>query len=218
MAAKKKKAAKKKTTRKKVARKTATRRTASSRSGKVMKKKAVKRTVKKKVVKKKTVKKTAAKPVARKKATPKKATPKKATPKKAAQSEEVRRAAAVRQQLNRAKVGTFHDLFDPCSPEVQAIAQQLRELIMELIPDAQETVYLGWKIALYKKTTEICGIQPAGDRCNFYLTKGAYLRDSQGILEGTGKSIRHVKVRSVVGLAAEGIRDFIKQALEFARN
>ena len=125
-----------------------------------------------------------------------------------------RREAAVREQLSKAKIGTFEDLVEPCDPETRTTAEQPRSLVLELIPDARETVYLRWRIAIYKRATEICGIQPAGDRCNFYLTKGAYLQDPQGILEGSGKTIRHVKVRSVVGMAAEALRDLLKQALE----
>ncbi len=125
----------------------------------------------------------------------------------------VRRAEAVRRQLEKARVGTFEELFTSSTPEVQSIGYKLRELVYEIIPDASETVYLGMKIALYKKEVEICGIQPAGDRCNFYLTRGVYLLDPEGLLEGSGKRLRHVKVRSVVCMAAQGIRDLLKQAV-----
>ncbi len=125
-----------------------------------------------------------------------------------------RRAEAVRRQLDRARIGTFQELFASSSPEVQSIAAKLRELVYEVIPDVSETVYLGWKIALYKKGSEICGIQPAGDRCNLYLTRGVLLLDPQGLLEGTGKRLRHVKVRSVVGITAQGIRELLRQAVE----
>ncbi len=125
-----------------------------------------------------------------------------------------RRAEAVRRQLDRARIGTFQELFASSSPEVQSIAAKLRELVYEVIPDVSETVYLGWKIALYKKRSEICGIQPAGDRCNLYLTRGVLLLDPQGLLEGSGKRLRHVKVRSVVGITAQGIRELLRQAVE----
>ncbi|HXI02333.1 MAG TPA: DUF1801 domain-containing protein [Candidatus Saccharimonadales bacterium] len=131
--------------------------------------------------------------------------------------EAAKRAEAVRRQLDKAQVGTFDDLVRGCDPEVQEIARRLQALVFEVIPDAEEVTYLRWRITLYKKRTEICGIQPAGDRCNFYLTKGAYLHDPEGILEGTGKLIRHVKVRSVVGTAAESIRELLKQAVELSQ-
>jgi hypothetical protein len=126
-----------------------------------------------------------------------------------------RRAEALKRQLDRARVGTFEQLFEKATPEVRSIGVKLRELIHEVIPDVTETVYLGWRIALYRKETELCGIQPAGDRCNLYFTRGVFLLDPQGLLEGTGQRLRHVKVRSVVGIMAQGIRDLLKQAVEF---
>ena len=197
-----KKATRKKTVKKKAARKAAARRKTSR--TKTAKKATRKKKVKKKVTRKKPVKKKAARKTARAKR------PKKAPSKKSQAAKE----RAVREQLSKAKIGTFQDLFGSYGTDVQAIAHRLREMIFEILPEAQETVYLGWRIALYKEITEICGIQPANDRCNFYLTKGAFLRDPHGLLEGTGKSIRHVKVRSVVGLPIDDLQELIRQARE----
>lgn len=167
---------------------------------------------------KKSAKPSAKKPAARMRAVASRKTPKKKASTAASRREEAaKRAEAVRRQLDKAQVGTFDDLVRGCDPEVQEIARRLQALVFEVIPDAEEVTYLRWRITLYKKRTEICGIQPAGDRCNFYLTKGAYLHDPEGILEGTGKLIRHVKVRSVVGTAAESIRELLKQAVDLSQ-
>lgn len=116
------------------------------------------------------------------------------------------------------KTGTFEELFSGASPEVRAIAERLRAIVYEVLPNATELVYTGgWKIALFREPTEVCGIQPAGDRCNFYLTHGAHLDDPDGLLEGTGKSIRHVKVRSADAIPAEGIQRLIRQGKKTAR-
>lgn len=232
MAVKRKKAAKRKAPGRRTAAKKAPKKKAArkrSTTKKAVRKKAPKRKAArgKAPTKQPARKKSAARKVAARKSSTRKPTKRKAAGKKAprgkaaqerraaaARVEAERRAAAVREQLSRARLGTFEDLFESAEPEVRTIGHQLRNLVLELIPGARETVYLRWKIALYKTSTEICGIQPAVDRCNFYLTKGAYLHDPQGILEGSGKAIRHVKVRSVVGMAAEGLRDLIKQSLE----
>ena len=207
-------------TRKKATRKTTVKKKTAR--AKTAKKATRKKTVKKKVVKKKVVRAKTAKKATRKKAVKKKVMKKKAprgkvaakapSRKPVARESQAARERAVREQLSKAKIGTFQDLFGTYSPDVQAIAHRLREMIFEILPEAKETVYLGWRIALYKEITEICGIQPASDRCNFYLTKGAFLRDPHGLLEGTGKSIRHVKVRSVVGLPIDDLQELIRQA------
>lgn len=48
---------------------------------------------------------------------------------------------------------------------------------------------------------------------NVHLGKGATLRDPRGLLEGTGKSIRHVKVRTVADARGVGLRELIRQEL-----
>ena len=91
---------------------------------------------------------------------------------------------------------TFQSLFKGQSTEVRAIGKRLREIVFEVMPKAEERPFKN--IILYGETGEVCGIQPAADRCNFYLTHGAHLDDPDGLLEGKGKGIRHVKVRDPI--------------------
>ena len=128
-----------------------------------------------------------------------------------------KKAPAPRAKKSTARLGTFEDLTAPYPPEVRAIADRLREVVREVMPKAEETVYLGWKIALYADPNEVCGISPLKDRCNFYLTRGTELRDPEGLLEGTGKGIRHVKVRSVDGLKVGPIKKLIREGRKLAR-
>lgn len=112
------------------------------------------------------------------------------------------------------RMGTFEDLFAEATPEVRRIGDRLRRLVREIAPGARETVYLGWRIALYKPAQggrEFCGIQPATGHCNFYLSDGAYLKDPDGLLEGTGKAIRHVSVRAGEEIPLEGITELVRQ-------
>lgn len=101
---------------------------------------------------------------------------------------------------------------------MQAIAQRLREIVYEVLPRAEEKVWVkGWRTALYKDGTELCGIGPLKAYCNFYLTHGAHLTDPDGLLEGTGKGIRHVKVRTLDDLPVAGIKRLIRADKQFAR-
>lgn len=116
-----------------------------------------------------------------------------------------KRKAARKPERSLARKGTFGDLFVKRASHVQAVGKRLRAIVREVLPKAEETVYLGWSIALYKEGKEVCGIQPIkNNRCNFYLSRGAQLPDPDGLLEGTGKSIRHVKVASLAELRTKG--------------
>lgn len=117
-----------------------------------------------------------------------------------------------------AKTGAFADLIRQYPPHVQAIAQPLRAIVYEVLPRAEEQVWIrGWRIALYKDGAELCGIGPLKNYCNFYLTHGAHLADPEGLLEGTGKGMRHVKVRALDDLPIAGIKRLIRADKQFVR-
>ncbi len=93
--------------------------------------------------------------------------------------------------------GTWPELIEKYPADVQAVAKRLRAIVRDVLPRAEEAVWTGgWRVALYRDGSEICGIGPMKQGyVNFYFTRGADLDDPHGLLEGNGKGIRHVKVR-----------------------
>ena len=120
---------------------------------------------------------------------------------------------------NPSKHGTFDDLIGRHNPHIQAISMRLREVVYEVMPKAEEKVWIGgWRIALYHDGEEaVCGIGPAREYCNFYLTHGAQIPDPDGLLEGTGKGMRHVKVRSFDAIPIAGIKKLIREDRNFIK-
>ncbi|MFK7913466.1 MAG: DUF1801 domain-containing protein [Pseudomonadales bacterium] len=103
---------------------------------------------------------------------------------------------------NSKDTGTFADLLRDCAPEVQALAEQLRTAILAIHPESTVVVRLGDRAATFgvgpKKMSEgYCYIMPLKDRVNLGFYQGSSLSDPTGLLEGTGKSLRHVKVHSM---------------------
>jgi hypothetical protein len=117
-----------------------------------------------------------------------------------------------------ARLGTFEDLLAAYAPEVRRIARRLRQLVRAELPGAEESVYLGWRVAMYRDGREVCGIGPLkGGYCNLYFMRGAELADFADLLEGAGKGMRHVKVRSLAGLPDEPIKELIRAAHRLAQ-
>jgi len=87
------------------------------------------------------------------------------------------------------------------SPELQAIERALRATIRREFPDVVEQVDFGNKLIAFGRTMKIRGLLFAiiahQSWVNLQLADGADLPDPAGIIEGTGKRIRHIKVRSV---------------------
>jgi hypothetical protein len=66
---------------------------------------------------------------------------------------------------------------------------------------------------VYEADGMICAIRVVGDyvALQFY-TSGTKLDDPDGLLEGTGKRMRHVKIRSKADLRRKLLTSWIKQA------
>ena len=99
---------------------------------------------------------------------------------------------------------TLDDLLAKSDPDVRAIAHRARELVLAALPDAVEKVHMGWRNATFgvapSMADQLFVISPLKSRVNLAIFTGAGLADPAGLLEGTGRSMRHVKVASLAAL------------------
>lgn len=120
--------------------------------------------------------------------------------------------------MSKTKFGSFEELLQITEESQKPTLIRLRQTILSIDPDACEVVRLGDRAATYgvgpKKMSEgYAYILPYTSWVNLGFYKGADLPDPDGILEGTGKKLRHVKIRSVDDVDEQRIRALIKAAL-----
>jgi hypothetical protein len=86
-------------------------------------------------------------------------------------------------------------------PEQQAVEQALRAAIRREFPEAVEQVDFGNKLIAFGRSMKMRGLMFAiiahKSWVNLQLADGGDLPNPDGLIEGTGKRIRHVKIRSV---------------------
>ena len=116
------------------------------------------------------------------------------------------------------RLGTWDDVFGAAEPEVRAIAETLREIVLSDLPDAVEVPRKGDRAVSYgvgerKMSESHCYLQPQKGRVNLGFWHGAALPDPGGLLEGTGKALRHVKVRDVATARSPAVRALVAAAL-----
>jgi hypothetical protein len=108
------------------------------------------------------------------------------------------------------------------SHEVRAIALKTREVIRTVLPTVTEKVYPGWKVIQYgvgeKREDVFAVISPQRERINLGLANGAHLPDPEGLLEGTGTGIRHIKIASAEAAEAPAVRELVAGALKATKN
>lgn len=101
-------------------------------------------------------------------------------------------------------------------PEVRDLALQTRALILDALPGAVELVDAPSRIIAYgygKKYADlVCAIQPYKTYLNLIFSKGASLPDPAGLLTGTGKRARHVRVEKAADIAHPAVRELIEVA------
>lgn len=98
--------------------------------------------------------------------------------------------------------------------EIQSISRALRQMAKEAIPSAHEFVYHGainYGPSL-SPAQRFCYIAPQTHHVNLGFFYGTYLPDPQHLLVGTGKRMRHVKVRSLEEASNPHLRDLLTVA------
>jgi len=115
--------------------------------------------------------------------------------------------------------GTYEEAISGSSRQVKEIAERLRALIIEVYPEVVEVPWPKQKIVGYgvgpKKMSEhFCYIGAFKKHVNLGFYYGADLPDPQGLLEGTGKNLRHIKVKNGEEVEQPALRNILQASLD----
>lgn len=114
--------------------------------------------------------------------------------------------------------GVFEDVVANVPAETRETMEFFRSLIAELHEDAIEVARpgersVGYGIGPKKMSETYAYIMPQGEYVNLGFYQGASLTDPSGLLEGTGKALRHVKVRSLLEAQNLSVRALILESI-----
>lgn len=98
---------------------------------------------------------------------------------------------------------------------IQELAKELRKLVFELSSSMKEEIK--WSKPSYSHNGLVCYMQTAKTHINFGFYQGAKLDDRDGLLEGEGKKMRHIRMRKVQEIQAEPLKNLIWEAIELNR-
>ncbi len=96
-------------------------------------------------------------------------------------------------------------------PPQKEIAQRLRELVLDTDPELKEQ--FKWRNPTYTRKGNVCWIIFYKDHTDFGFSKGTSLSDPHRVLEGTGKGLRHVKIRALGDIKSDVLRPMIREAI-----
>ena len=106
-------------------------------------------------------------------------------------------------------------------PEIRKLANELRALVKETVPNVKEAVYTGWKLIGYRvkqgrRDAYFCFIAPFENRLMLGFEYGIQLFDPGLRLEGDGTQVRYLTVRKEDDIEPEIFRAFIAEAAQIA--
>ena len=109
----------------------------------------------------------------------------------------------------RAKVAAY---IQQQSPAHQKTINRLRTIVKRAVPGLTEQ--MRWlQVGYLISNKDVCGIYASSDHVNLSFMQGATMRDPKGLLEGTGKGMRHIKITRIEDVGEETIKGYVKEAV-----
>lgn len=110
----------------------------------------------------------------------------------------------------------------PYDRDVQKLALSVRTLVLEEMAPCHENIYDAYSaVAIGYGPTDrlsdgVFHIAVYAKGVNLGFNHGATLADPAGILEGAGKQIRHIKIRSPADVLRPEVRSYVQRARKIA--
>ena len=95
--------------------------------------------------------------------------------------------------------------------DFEGVAKAVRVLVKKSVKGVEEYVN-PWKIPSFDSNGTLCGFMVGKEHVTFIFLRGAALPDPEKLLEGKGKGVRHVKLRSVADVKRPGVKKLIAEA------
>jgi hypothetical protein len=103
---------------------------------------------------------------------------------------------------------------------LQEIIFEVRNMVAAIAPDATEEIRHGGLVYFFGElggpvNAGICGITIKPDHIRLYFTHGAFIPDPKGLLLGTGKAMRYIRLENFESVPWEDICVLIAEHANF---
>lgn len=100
------------------------------------------------------------------------------------------------------------------NPALRVVVAGLKKIVKESVPGTKEAVN-AWGVPTFVGRNPFAFYMVGKKHVTFGFPFATSLPDPEGLLEGTGKNMRHVKLRSADDLEKKGLRELIVAASRF---
>ena len=111
----------------------------------------------------------------------------------------------------------FEEIMAGSEANVAALARQAKALIQDVMPEVVEVAWptqriIGYGVGPKKTSEQFCYIAMFKKRINLGFYYGSDLPDPENLMEGSGETMRHVKIAQPEQLENPALRDLVMAA------
>ena len=96
---------------------------------------------------------------------------------------------------------------------IKEITNFLRKLLFQTSEHFVEDIK--WGMPSYNQGGNVCYLQPSKKHVNLGFYNGAKLKDENNLLEGSGKQMRHIRIKKIDDIDPEKVIGLIQEAIEW---
>ena len=103
-------------------------------------------------------------------------------------------------------------------PAIRELALDARDLVLRVLAPSNESILDAYALAMNygfsaRMKDQVLYIGVYTRHINFGFYRGAQMDDPQGILEGSGKQLRHIKIKSQADLGTPVVADYLRRTV-----
>ena len=95
--------------------------------------------------------------------------------------------------------------------ELKSILRALRSIIFQTVPYVDESIK--YDIPFYNYYGRLCFLNPRNSTVLLGLCKGVLLANMHGLLEGTGKEVRHIRIKHLKDIDQTALQALLQEAV-----
>jgi hypothetical protein len=97
------------------------------------------------------------------------------------------------------------------NPALKEVVSAIRRLVKQAVPAAAEAIN-PWGVPVFELNGTLCFLMVGKQHVSLGFAQGTSLSDPAKLLEGTGKNIRHVKLKRAEQVNHPNLRDLLLEA------
>jgi len=113
--------------------------------------------------------------------------------------------------VNSSRATTHDEYLGGKNPKLRDVAERLRTFVKKTVPKSTEGVN-AWHVPTFESNGPMCCVMVGKNHITLGFIRDTSLPDPKGLLEGTGKNLRHVKMKTAADINRPGLLELLKSA------